>query len=100
MAVLASVSVPAILLVCLLYLISRSIWFLYFSPLSHFPGPRLAAISYVYEFYFDAWQPGNYVWQIGKLHKRFGELAAAQERPTFSALHLIITVSLRSYSAD
>ncbi len=46
---------------------------LFLHPLAHIPGPRLAALTWWYEFYFDAIQPGRYVFKIQELHKRYGE---------------------------
>ena len=48
------------------------IYRLFFHPLAQFPGPRLAAVTWLYEFYFDIWQPGVYVWEIERLHKIYG----------------------------
>lgn len=45
---------------------------LYFSPLSGFPGPKLAAATSWYEFYYQYWLNGQYVFQIEKLHKKYG----------------------------
>lgn len=46
---------------------------LFLHPLVHIPGPRLAALTWWYEFYFDAIQPGQYVFKIQELHKRYGK---------------------------
>ena len=48
---------------------------LYFHPLAKIPGPRLAALTFWYEFYHDVILPGRYVWKIQKLHKDYGKLA-------------------------
>lgn len=45
---------------------------LFLHPLAHIPGPRLAALTWWYEFYFDAIQPGQYVFKIQELHKQYG----------------------------
>ncbi|KAK9423441.1 putative cytochrome p450 protein [Seiridium unicorne] len=47
---------------------------LFLHPLAHIPGPRLAALTWWYEFYFDAIQPGQYVFKIQELHKRYGPI--------------------------
>ncbi|OGM45010.1 hypothetical protein ABOM_005772 [Aspergillus bombycis] len=47
---------------------------LYFHSLSHIPGPRLAALTWWYEFYYDAVQPGQYVFKIQELHKQYGPI--------------------------
>lgn len=46
---------------------------LFLHPLAHIPGPRLAALTWWYEFYFDAIQPGQYVFKIQELHKQYGK---------------------------
>ncbi|RAQ51113.1 hypothetical protein AFGD_003642 [Aspergillus flavus] len=42
--------------------------------LSHIPGPRLAALTWWYEFYYDAVQSGQYVFKIQELHKQYGPI--------------------------
>ncbi len=54
------------------YLLLQAIYRLYWSPLARFPGPRLAAISFAYEFYFDVWRPGMFIWEIERLHQVYG----------------------------
>lgn len=56
----------------LLYLIILALQRLYFHPLSRFPGPRLAAISRSYEFYYDVIMDGIFVKQFPELHKIYG----------------------------
>jgi hypothetical protein len=60
---------------------SLSLWLLYgvvynlfFSPLAKFPGPKLAAITPWYEFYWDGIKPGQYYFRIEKMHKEFGTI--------------------------
>ena len=45
---------------------------LYLSPLARFPGPRLAAATAWYEFYYDAIQHGKYTFEIARMHKQYG----------------------------
>ena len=61
--------------VILIWTIYGAIWRLYLSPLSKFPGPKLAALTYWYEFYYDVMEPGGglFLWELEKLHKRYGE---------------------------
>lgn len=42
-------------------------------PLSHIPGPTLAAATYLPEFYYDVVKFGCYTKQIVKLHEKYGE---------------------------
>lgn len=45
---------------------------LYFHPLAGFPGPKLAALTLWYEFYFDVYKKGRYLWKIQELHEKYG----------------------------
>ena len=45
---------------------------LYLSPLAKFPGPKLAAATLWYEFYYDVIKRGKYTWQIAEMHSRYG----------------------------
>ncbi|KAL9036155.1 MAG: hypothetical protein Q9214_006261 [Letrouitia sp. 1 TL-2023] len=47
---------------------------LFFHPLKNIPGPKLAALTSWYEFYYDAILPGQFVWQIKKLHQTYGPI--------------------------
>lgn len=42
-------------------------------PLSHIPGPRLAAMTIAYEAYFDLIKVGRYSWEIKKMHEEYGQ---------------------------
>lgn len=42
-------------------------------PLYEIPGPKLAAASYLYEFYFDFIQYGRYTHEINRLHEIYGK---------------------------
>lgn len=48
------------------------IYRLYLHPAAKFAGPRVAALTYFYEFYYDVWQGGQYTWKIRDLHKQYG----------------------------
>ena len=56
------------------YCISLAVYRLYFSPIAKFPGPKLAALTLWYEFYYDVVQRGRYTWKIAELHERYGLL--------------------------
>ncbi|KAL9585669.1 MAG: hypothetical protein Q9203_004155 [Teloschistes exilis] len=47
---------------------------LFLSPLSKFPGPKLAALTRKYESYYEAVQNYEYVWKIKKLHQSYGPI--------------------------
>ena len=59
---------------CALWTLYGAIYRLYFSPVAKFPGPRLAAVSFWYEFYWDVVKGGRYAWHITELHKRYGPI--------------------------
>ena len=48
------------------------IYRLYLNPIAKFPGPRIAAVSYLYEFYYDVIKRGQYTWKIAELHEKYG----------------------------
>lgn len=54
------------------YFVLRSLYRIYFHPLRRFPGPKLAAITHGYEFYHDVLRGGMYIWEIERMHKRYG----------------------------
>jgi hypothetical protein len=64
------------------------VWFLYqllkalynvspLHPLSHVPGPKLAAATYLPEFYYDVVKFGCYTKEIGSMHEKYGKCACA-----------------------
>ena len=59
-------------LVGVLYLAWLAVQRLFLSPLAHFPGPRLAALSNWYEFYYDVIQQGQFTAHITQLHEQYG----------------------------
>ena len=56
----------------LLYYLGLFIYRLTFDRLAKFPGPKLAAATSWYEFYYDWWCEGQYVFEIEKMHKKYG----------------------------
>ncbi|KAF3033879.1 hypothetical protein E8E12_002177 [Didymella heteroderae] len=57
-----------------LYLVCNAIYQLYFSPLSKFPGPKLAAVTLWYEIYYDVFRWGKYYLEIRKMHQKYGPI--------------------------
>ena len=49
-----------------------AIYRLYLHPLANIPGPKLAALTYFYEIYFNIVKPGMFVWEIKRLHDVYG----------------------------
>jgi len=56
----------------LLYCVAVVIYRLFFSPLSKFPGPKLAAATLWYEFYYEVVESGQFMFKIRELHKQYG----------------------------
>ncbi|KAM3081124.1 hypothetical protein ACMFMG_005080 [Clarireedia jacksonii] len=51
-----------------------AIWRLYFSPISKFPGPKLAALTMLYELYYEIVKGGQYTFRIAEMHKEYGPI--------------------------
>lgn len=62
-----------VILVASLYLIYGIAWRLLWSPIAKFPGPKLAAVTLWYEFYYDVIKNGRYMWEIEKMHEKYGQ---------------------------
>jgi hypothetical protein len=56
------------------------IYRLFFHPLANIPGPKLAAITWNYERYYDVYLGAQFWKQIGKLHEKYGVFDFAWEQ--------------------
>jgi hypothetical protein len=63
----------AVVMCFLFYCFLCVLYRLYFSPLSKFPGPKLAAATLWYEGYYDMVKGGKYIFKIKELHKKYGK---------------------------
>lgn len=54
------------------YYVAVGLYRLFLSPLAKFPGPKLAALTLWYEYYYDIIQPGQYLWKVEEMHKKYG----------------------------
>ncbi|PKY09111.1 cytochrome P450 [Aspergillus campestris IBT 28561] len=66
------VSIAVVL--CPAVIISTMIYRLYFSPLSGFPGPKLAAVTGLYQAYYDICHRGQYIWKVQQMHEQYGPI--------------------------
>ena len=57
----------------ILYIFALYVYRMYFDQLSHIPGPKLAAASLWYEFYYDVVKRGQYTFEIAKMHEKYGQ---------------------------
>jgi len=64
----------------LIYLVSLAFYRLYLSPISNFPGPKLAALSKWYEFYYEVVKKGQFSFHIQKLHQKYGKICLLQPK--------------------
>ena len=49
-----------------------------FSPIATFPGPLIAAITGWYEFYYDVVRHGQFLYQIERLHDKYGNAIGSE----------------------
>ncbi|KAE8359938.1 cytochrome P450 [Aspergillus caelatus] len=61
-------------------LLLRTAYRLFLHPLRKFPGPKLAAISHLYEFYYDVIKGGTYVEKINRMHCAYGPIIRINPR--------------------
>ncbi|KFY05415.1 hypothetical protein O988_00004 [Pseudogymnoascus sp. VKM F-3808] len=57
-----------------LYTVYGVIYRLFLSPLSKFPGPKIAALTSWYELYYDLILGGKYTFKLIELHKQYGPI--------------------------
>jgi hypothetical protein len=71
-----SVAPAVILLSTIVYLAALLIHRLFFHPISSFPGPKVAAATKWYEFYFDVIKSpgGQFSKHVEELHKKYGPI--------------------------
>ncbi|KAF7189166.1 Cytochrome P450 monooxygenase [Pseudocercospora fuligena] len=76
--ILSQINIPQFISYALLLLISYKctlyIQRLYFHPLSKFPGPKIMAMSRVYEFYWDSYLHGRLWSHLPSLHDKYGPI--------------------------
>ena len=62
------------ILAIIVYIVGLGVYRLYLSPIRHIPGPKLAALTLWYEFYYDCIVGGKYTFQIQKMHEKYGPI--------------------------
>ena len=76
---------PSILTCCLFiyiaYLFALAFYRLYLSPIAHFPGSKITAISGWYEIYWDVVKSGQFTFQIQRWHEKYGQYPLLQSLP-------------------
>jgi hypothetical protein len=74
MPLLSDLSLHMAVAFAVLFLVTGVIYRIYFSPLARFPGPKLAALTLWYEFYYDVIKRGKFTWEIQQMHQKYGNL--------------------------
>lgn len=59
------------------YVFIKTVYRLYFHPLRNFPGPKIAAVTTLYNAYYDICDSGL-VKRLPKLHKKYGPVIRTQ----------------------
>ena len=54
------------------YVASLAIYRLFLHPLKIVPGPKIAALTAWYEFYWDCLKHGQYFLKVQEMHKNYG----------------------------
>ncbi|OGM47432.1 benzoate 4-monooxygenase cytochrome P450 [Aspergillus bombycis] len=63
-----------------IYPIAIGIYRLYSHPLRKIPGPKLAAVTHLYEWYYDLCLGGRYLFEIERMHERYGPIVRINPR--------------------
>jgi hypothetical protein len=79
MKLLSESVVYAVLLGAFCLILYRIVYNIYLHPLSHIPGSKIATCSFLFEFYHDVVRRGMYMWEIEKMHQKYG---AARHPPS------------------
>ncbi|KAF4631127.1 hypothetical protein G7Y89_g7013 [Cudoniella acicularis] len=64
----------AVVGISMLYVLGLVIHRLVFSPIARFPGPKIAAVTSWYEFYYDVVKNGRYLFEIERMHEKYGPI--------------------------
>ncbi|KAL2424353.1 Cytochrome P450 monooxygenase [Exophiala dermatitidis] len=84
MGAIAYLSLPILLaLIGVAAIASVAVYRLYFHPLAKVPGPKLAAVSRLYDFYYDCILGGKFAFKIQELHDIYGPNEVHIKDPDF-----------------
>ena len=81
-----STAVLMAVLSIVVYTLGLAVYRIYLHPLRKFPGPKLAAASFWYEFYYDVVRGGQYTFEIIRMHEIYGMPQPAQADLTSTLL--------------
>lgn len=87
-AITTVTNVSALLALWMFYHIARGLYNISpLHPLNHVPGPKLAAMSLLYEFWYDMVLGGTYTQQIKVMHQTYGEIIFLQHKSNGLSRH-------------
>ena len=72
LSVFSWITFARFIVICIGYQVLKILYRITLHPLAKFPGPKVAAATYGYEFYFDGIKRGSYVHEISRLHDQYG----------------------------
>lgn len=76
-----------------LYAAYKIIQRLFFHPLAKVPGPWYAAVSTLYEFYWDCPRSGKYFKKIEEMHKKYGNCLSPYTISSFTRVHFSLNLA-------
>ncbi|KAE8341058.1 hypothetical protein BDV24DRAFT_151481 [Aspergillus arachidicola] len=74
----------SVVIISVAYVSILALYRLFLSPIAAFPGPPLARLTYLTQWYYDWVKDGQYYLQIEEMHKKYGPIV----RVTPSELHI------------
>lgn len=66
---------------------------LYLHPLARFPGPRVAAASFLYEVYWDFVGNGAYLFKTQGMHDKYGRSQIEKKNYSYHSIHWTIVAT-------
>ena len=60
--------------VYVVYGLCMAVYNIFFSPLTHIPGPKTAIATSWYECYYDVWKRGVYYKKVKEFHRKYGQI--------------------------
>ena len=73
MASVGTLLLLPIVMVFVAYLATLALYRLVLHPLAAVPGPKIAALTAWYEFYWDCPRKGQYSFRIQEMHRQYGK---------------------------
>nr|AVM39104.1 putative cytochrome P450 oxygenase [Trichoderma taxi] len=88
----------------ILYFLCQCFYNIYLHPLRKIPGPKLAVIGPYLEFYHEVLRDGQYLWEIEKMHEKYGPIVRVNAREVHikdtSYYNTIYTAGARKTNKD